>query len=183
MGPTHPLDDKKLLGSVRYVLRRNGIPAMYLADTVREIVVLTLDYLVGKEAPADPKEWTALACRIARNHAISELRKRKTREKYGDVGLTDQEDSIEPLPKDECRDPLDQRRLIGVLEEQFREGEMAADGEVILDSVAAGDSHEEIASELGITRAAVKKRLARMRETFAERVEKEGMSHLKREKG
>jgi hypothetical protein len=36
---------------------------------------------------------------------------------------------------------------------------------------------------LGIIRAAVKKRLARMRETFAERVEKEGMSHLKREKG
>ena len=60
---------------------------------------------------------------------------------------------------------------------------MATDGEVILDAVAAGESHEEIADELGITRAAVKKRLARMRETFDEAVEKEGMSHLKREKG
>jgi hypothetical protein len=59
---------------------------------------------------------------------------------------------------------------------------MAADGEVILDAVAAGESHEEIATELGITRAAVKKSPARMRETFAERVENEGMSHLKREK-
>ncbi len=55
--------------------------------------------------------------------------------------------------------------------------------EVILDAVAAGDSHEQIADELGITRAAVKLRLARMRETFAERVEKEGLSHRKREKG
>ncbi|HTQ41924.1 MAG TPA: hypothetical protein VMI75_04135 [Polyangiaceae bacterium] len=54
------------------------------------------------------------------------------------------------------RDPADQKRLIGILEEQLREGEMAADGEVILDAVAAGDSHEEIANELGISRAAVK---------------------------
>jgi DNA-directed RNA polymerase specialized sigma24 family protein len=184
MGPSHPLNEKKLLRSVRYVLRRNGIPAMYLDDTVREIVVLTLEYLVGKEAPADENEWTALACRIARNHAISELRKRKTREKkYGDCGLTDQEDEVEPLPNDDYRDPIDQKRLIGILEDQFREGEMAADGEVILDAVAAGESHEVIAEELGITRAAVKHRLTRMRETFAERLEKEGLSHLKREKG
>ena len=47
---------------------------------------------------------------------------------------------------------------------------------MILDAVAAGDNHE-------VTRAAVKQRLARMRETFAQRVENEGMSHLKREKG
>jgi DNA-directed RNA polymerase specialized sigma24 family protein len=60
---------------------------------------------------------------------------------------------------------------------------MAADGEVILDAVAAGESHVQIAGESGITRAALRKRLARLRETFAERVEKEGMSHLKREKG
>ncbi len=183
MGPTHPLNEKKLLRSVRYVLRRNGTPATYLDDTVREIVVLTLEYLVGKPAPTDLKEWTALACGIARNHAISELRKRKTRERDGDVGLTDQEDAIEPLPNDDYRDPLDQKRLIGVLEEQFREGEMPADGEVILDAVAAGESHQVIADELGITRDAVKMRFARMRETFAERVEKEGLSHLKREKG
>jgi RNA polymerase sigma factor (sigma-70 family) len=183
MAPAHPLSDKKLLRSVRYALRVNGIPVQYLDDTVSEIVVLTLEYLVGKEPPADLKEWTALACRIARNHAISELRKRKTRQKHGDVGLTDHEDAVEPLPNDDYRDPVDQKRLIGVLEEQFRDGEMAADGEVILDAVAAGESHEQIAGELGITRAAVKKRLARMRETFDERVEREGMSHLKREKG
>jgi predicted transcriptional regulator len=54
---------------------------------------------------------------------------------------------------------------------------------VILDAVAASDGHQEMADELGITHAAVKQRLARMRETFAERVEKEGMSHRKREKG
>jgi RNA polymerase sigma factor (sigma-70 family) len=183
MAPAHPLADKKLLSSVRYVLRRNGIPAFDLDDTVREIVVLTLEYLVGKELPADLKEWTALACRIARNHAISELRKTKTRQKDGDVGLTDQEDAIEPQPNDDYRDPVDQKRLIGILGEQFREGVMPADGEEILDAVAADMSHEEIADELGITRSAVKNRLARMRATFAERVEKEGMSHLKREKG
>ena len=154
-----------------------------LAETVREIVVLTLEYLVGSQPPADLEEWTALACRIARNHAISELRKRKTRQKYGDVGLTDQEDTIEPLPNDDYRDPVDQKRLIGILQDQFREGVMATDGEVILDAVAAGESHEEIARELGTTRTAVKKRLARMRETFADQVENEGMSHLKREKG
>jgi hypothetical protein len=38
---------------------------------------------------------------------------------------------------------VDQKRLIRILEEQFREGEMATDGEVILDAVAAGDSHQE----------------------------------------
>jgi DNA-directed RNA polymerase specialized sigma24 family protein len=86
-------------------------------------------------------------------------------------------------PNDDYRDPVDQKRLIRVLEDQFREGVMGTHGEVILDAMAAGESHEQIAGELGITRAAVKKRLARMRETFAQRVENEGMSHLKREKG
>ena len=60
---------------------------------------------------------------------------------------------------------------------------MATDGGVILGAAVVGEGHEQIADELGLTRAAVKKRFARMRETFAQRVENEGMSHLKREKG
>lgn len=48
---------------------------------------------------------------------------------------------------------------------------MAGDGEVILDAAGVGESREEMADELGITRGALEKRLAGMRETFAERVE------------
>lgn len=88
-----------------------------------------------------------------------------------------------PLPNDDSRDPVDQLRLIKALEEQSRERVMDADGEVTLDAVAAGESHQVMADELGVTRAAVKHRLTRMRDALADRVENEGMSHLRREKG
>jgi hypothetical protein len=39
--------------------------------------------------------------------------------------------------------------VIKILEEQFREGEMATDWEVILDAVAAGESREQIAVNWG----------------------------------
>lgn len=147
------------------------------------MVLKTLEALVGKELPADLKEWAAFAGTIARNYAIDRLRKRKRREKDGDAGLTDQEDMIEPLPNDDWRDPVDAKKLVGILEEQFRNGEMPDQGEEILDATAADMSQGEIAEELGITKSAVRNRLMRMRQTFAERVEEEGLSHLRRGKG
>lgn len=47
----------------------------------------------------------------------------------------------------------------------------------------ANESHEEIARELGITVTASEKRIAHMRDSFTHRVDEEGMSHPKREKG
>jgi hypothetical protein len=44
---------------------------------------------------------------------------------------------------------------------------MAKDGEVILGAVAAGESHEQLAANWGPRLTDVKKRLARMRDTFA----------------
>jgi RNA polymerase sigma factor (sigma-70 family) len=183
MAPAHPLNEPQVLRRVRYVLKRNGIPVQELDDAVGDLVLKTLESLVGKEPPADLKEWAALAGTIARNYAIDRVRKWKTREKCGDAGLTDEEDSIEPLPNDDWRDPVDAKRLVGILEEQFRAGEMPEQGEEILEATAADMSHEEIAEELGITKSAVRNRLMRMRQTFAEKVEEEGLSHLKRGKG
>lgn len=56
-------------------------------------------------------------------------------------------------------------------------------GEEILDATAFDVSQDEIAEEFGITKSAVRNRLMRMRQTFAEKVEEEGLSHLRREKG
>jgi DNA-directed RNA polymerase specialized sigma24 family protein len=117
---------------------------------------------------------------IARNYAIDQVRKRKKREKDGYAGLTDEEDSIEPLPNDDWRDPVDAKRLVGILEEQFRDGDMPEHGEHILEATTADASHDEIAEELGITKSAVRNRLMRMRQTFAERVEEKGLTHLRR---
>lgn len=183
MAATHPLNEAPVRRRVRYVLKRNGIPPHELDDAEGDVVLRSLEALVGKEPPADLKEWAAFAGTIARNYAIDQIRKKKTREKYGDAGLTDEEDIIEPLPNDDWRDPVDAKRLVGILEEQFRNGEMPEQGEEILDATAADMSQEEIAEELGITKSAVRNRLMRMRQTFAERVEEEGLSHLKRGKG
>lgn len=183
MAPSHPLNEPAVLRRERFVLRRNGIPPHELDDAVGDITLLILESLVGKEPPADLDEWAALAGTIARNYAIDRVRKKKTREKYGDAGLTDQEDSIEPLPNDDWRDPVDARRLVGILEGQFRSGEMPEHGEEILEATAADMTQKEIAEELGITESAVRNRMHRMRQTFARRVEEEGLSHLRRGKG
>jgi RNA polymerase sigma factor (sigma-70 family) len=183
MAPSHPLNEPPVRRRVRFVLRRNGIPPHELDDAAGDVTLLTLESLVGKEPPADLKEWAALAGTIARNYAIDQIRKKKTRWKNGDAGLTDQEDSVEPLPNDDWRDPIDAKRLVGILEDQFRSGEMPEHGEEILEATAAGVGQKEIAEELGITESAVRNRLHRMRQTFAGRVEEEGLSQLKRGKG
>jgi RNA polymerase sigma factor (sigma-70 family) len=184
MKPAHPLADARFLRYVRAVLRRRGIPAQYLDDAVGEVVVRTLQALVGREAPApgDEAQWRALAATVARNYAHNERKKRKAREELGDAGLVEDADAYELLPSDDWRDPVDARLLLGILQEQFDSGEMPEHGEHILQGVADDASHEEIAGELGISRSAVKNRLLRMRRKFEEKVDEMGLSHLRRGK-
>jgi RNA polymerase sigma factor (sigma-70 family) len=150
-----------------------------MEDAVGDVTLKTLESLVGREPPGDIAEWQALAAKIARDYAIDQQRKHRRRTALGHAGLTEDADSIEPLPNDDWRDPVDAARLVGILGEQFENGEMPEAGEEILDAVAYDMSHKEIASELGITESAVRNRLLRMRRTFAERVEERGLESLR----
>jgi RNA polymerase sigma factor (sigma-70 family) len=168
---THP----EVVGSIRGALCTYGFDRRDLDDGVQEVHVKALTaFRNGAEAPEDLPGMKAFCATIAKHHAIDVLRKEGARSR----DLVDGCDPDEHTPLDDgppLRDDLDARRQLAVLAELFREGRMPDGGAEILESIAAGCTHEEVALDLCITPDTVKCRMRRMRSKLRARMAKLGM--------
>jgi RNA polymerase sigma factor (sigma-70 family) len=165
---THP----EVVGSIRGALCAYGFDRRDLDDGVQEVHLKALRaFRKGAQPPEDLPGMKRFCAIIAKNHAIDVLRKSDARSS----DFVDGCDPDEHTPLDDgppLRDDVDARRQLAVLAELFREGRMPEDGLEILESVAAGRTHEEIAEGLGITPDTVE---GRMRSRFRARLVKLGM--------
>jgi DNA-directed RNA polymerase specialized sigma24 family protein len=175
----HPLLEPGLQRHLRRVLARRRIPPEWLDDEVDEVVVRTLEALPPGAPPADADEWQALATTVAVNYAADERKKARRRERLGNAGLCEDADGFEPLLDDTWRHWLDAKRLALVLADLFARGEMPGHGWAILEAVVCDEATKAIAEELELSNEAVRGRLKRMRKRFCERVEEQGLSHLR----
>jgi RNA polymerase sigma factor (sigma-70 family) len=172
----HPEVARAICGA----LHANGMPHEEMEDAMQDVLLkaLTAFREKGKPVPPNLREMKLYCAAIARNHAFSALRKAAKREKLGYVGTCDRDaDEYTPLEYggSEQRNPVDAGRQLEVAAQLFREGRMPEHGVEILEAVAGGWSHEEIAQELGVTADTVEGRLRMMRDRYRRRMAKLGM--------
>ncbi len=154
-----------------------GTPYKEVQDRMQDVFVKALtSFRKGGRVPPDLQEMRIFCATIAKNLAISTLRKDAKREKLGNAGPCDPEE-YGPLEYGAPvrRDPVDAGRQLEVAAQLFREGRMPDDGVDILEGVAAGCTHEEIAKELRITADTVEGRMRMMRERYRSRMAKLGL--------
>ena len=126
------------------ILRVNGMPAQDIEDGRQDVYVKVLVAIQDGAAPADLDEMAALCAKIAYRHAMSVLRKLTVR--AHDMVAGCEPDELAPLnARVEQRDAIDAGRQLEILARLFREGKLPPDGVDILEGVACGCSHEEIA--------------------------------------
>jgi DNA-directed RNA polymerase specialized sigma24 family protein len=172
--PRRPLlVDPVIVESIEGTLIRRGIPGEELEDAVAEVQRRAIEAAARGQAPTEIPTLRALCNRIARDYAIDETRRQQVRAKY-DVGLCEDPDAYMD-ERDDGRDPVDQRRLLGILREQIANGEMPEHAEAILMAEAEGVARRVVAEELGLSERTVEGRLLMMRGRFRARVEALGL--------
>jgi DNA-directed RNA polymerase specialized sigma24 family protein len=174
--PIRPLlNHPKVVRSIRSTLLKRGTPRHELRDAVAEVQRRALEAALRGKAPTELPRMRALCNRIARDYAIDETRKQQVREKY-DVGLCEDPDAhVNDQDGMDRRDPVDRRRLLGILHEQVLGGEMPEHAMAILEAEAEGVPHRVSARDLGLTERAVEGRLGVMRRRFRERLAELGI--------
>ncbi len=171
----HPETARAICGT----LFVNGMPEQELQDGLQDVYVraLTAFGKPGTRVPADLREMKAFCAAIAKKHAMATLRKESRRERLGHAGICE-EDADEHTPLEYGapvqRDPVDAARQLEVAAQLFREGRMPEQGVDILEGVAEGRTHEEIAQQLRITADTVEGRMRMMRDRYRSRMAKAG---------
>jgi DNA-directed RNA polymerase specialized sigma24 family protein len=162
-------------------LMAGGLPECDFEDALQDVYVKALASFREKQAakdariPRDLREMKGYCAAIARNHTTDTLRRAAQRERDF-VGLCEQPDEHGPLDDGaERRDPVDAGRQLEELVHLFREGRMPEHGVEILEGIASGCTHQEIAEELGITDRAVEGRLGTMIRAFRKRMAQLGL--------
>ncbi|MGH7297801.1 MAG: RNA polymerase sigma factor, partial [Polyangiaceae bacterium] len=163
---------------IKTTLRSFGVKKQDLEDGVAEVQTRTLEYLRGKPMPTEIEQWAALCVTVARSWRLDEKKKQKTDRKYCEGLCEDPDERTGIEAGGEGRETLDARRMLRELEQQFEAGEMPERGDEILDCVQAGMKFPEIAAELGLTAECVRMRLRRIRELFAARLGKLGITGM-----
>jgi RNA polymerase sigma factor (sigma-70 family) len=164
---THP-DNRRVIEGT---LLAQGTRRQDLQDAVQDVYVKALTSFQRSPAPPDLERMKAFCALIARNHAIDELRKADFRKR--DLVGTCDPDEYTPLEYGAAqRDPVDAGRQLEVLAQLFREGRMPEDGVEVLEGVASGCTHAQIAEDLGINVDLVMYRLRTMRKVFRARMVK-----------
>jgi hypothetical protein len=171
---THP----ELVDTIRGTLVNKGRRGSQLDDDLVEVQTRALEAARKRRMPAHLGEWKALCATIAARY-VADLRDEAMRWAKYDAGLCeDPDEHVMVIEHDRGRDPVDTKRLIGVLKAQFEAGDMPEQGEDILVGVADGLSQTEIAEETGLTERQVEYRLGKMRALFAARLAELGMLAL-----
>ncbi|HEY1697093.1 MAG TPA: hypothetical protein VGG39_33265 [Polyangiaceae bacterium] len=158
---------------VRRALVRFG-RRKFLSDDVPEVQTRALEAARIGPMPPDLPRWKALGRTIAKRFAIDERIKWEARRKY-DTGLCEEPDECGPIEVEHGRDPVDTKRYLAVLKDQFDAGEMPAMGGEILWGDAEDVPQEETAEETGLSERQVKQRLKQMRTRFGRRLDAIGL--------
>lgn len=180
--PTNPnalLAHPEVTRAIEGTLLQHGLARQELRDGVAQVQMRALGALQNKPRPADLGGWKALCCTIAERLVLKDRQREAKRSLYHD-GLSDEADDHAPIARSpgKERDPVDVARQRKALEGQFEAGDMPEHGDAILDAVAAGESYKDIAAELGLTEAQVRRRLVRMRKLFKGKLASLGMLAL-----
>ena len=185
--PTRFAPDKTMFQimaeSVRGALLRQGL-RKHLEDNVLEVQLRALEAARVGPMPPDLPHWRALGRTIAKNFAIDERRKWYVRKKY-DAGLCEEPDACGPVEIERGRDPVDAKRCLAVLKDQFDGGAMPEMGGEILWAAAEDVPQGETAEETGLSERQVKRRLRAMRQRFSKGLGEVGLRdgfHPAREK-
>jgi DNA-directed RNA polymerase specialized sigma24 family protein len=163
---------KEVVGAITGTLVRHGRRRL-LDDDVPEVQTRALEAARRGPMPRDVGEWKALAATIAERFALDEKEKAETRRKYA-PDLREYPGAFGTVPRERLWDPVDAKRYLAVLKDQFDRGEMPERGAEILWGVAEELSCEEIAEETGLTCSQVKGRIERMRRAFRRRLAEMG---------
>jgi DNA-directed RNA polymerase specialized sigma24 family protein len=180
MHPTarHPLVHPQVVDAIRATLRRHRMLRRDLDDGVAEVQTRALEYLRGKPEPGDVAGWAALCATIAAHWCLDEHERKKTARKY-DVGLcgdADERIGLDAPPP--ARELVDVKRMDAVMQEELASPDAPEHAADILDAVAVGTPHAEIAEELGISVKEVRARLIRLRRHLRARLVALGLAAL-----
>jgi DNA-directed RNA polymerase specialized sigma24 family protein len=157
-----------------WTLLRNGYSRQDVQDGLQDVYVKALESFQRKAPPDTLERMMALCAEIAKNHAIDELRKERTRKadlaakcKRKEYGWIERE----PV----SRDPVDAARQLEVLADLFRKGRMPEHGVDILHGVVLGRTFGQIAEACGISEELAKWRMREMKRIFRVRLAELGM--------
>ncbi len=172
----HLLNHPDVVRHVEGIFLRRGTARQDVADGVARVQLAALEAVDGRPMPADVGEWKAFCTVIAVRLRVSEKRQAKRRSRWNDglCELPDEQAPPEPAP-DERRDVVDARQELADVRAELEAEDMPGEAARILGGVVEGYTARQIGQELGLTPAAVKKRVVRIRA----RLEKTRMSRRK----
>jgi DNA-directed RNA polymerase specialized sigma24 family protein len=173
--PVQLLPHPKVARGICGALLANGFQPQDMEDGLHDVYVKALKAFRRAPPPPELGQVRALCRKIAREHAIDVLRRadKRRRDFAGPCADPDEHTPLEYGA--ERRDPVDAGRQLEVLAELFREGCMPEGGVDVLQGVASGATHREIAEDLGITEHLAKWRTRVMRKVFRMRMARLGM--------
>jgi len=170
------LADPEVTRAIRGALHSRGFPRDEIDDGVAEVQTRVLETLRVGPGPRDLPEWRALAGKVATDFAIDARRRVLMRRKYEDDLCEDPDAFMRPERR--LYDPIDATRLIDLGRVMHEAGELPALASEILEGRIDGLTDAEIAEELGLTEAVVRKRREVIRGRFAWGIAAAGMAEL-----
>jgi RNA polymerase sigma factor (sigma-70 family) len=177
MNPHQLLVHPEVARSTCAALMAKGIRKQDVQDALQEVYMRALRFFRVKPdaAPTELGNMQAFCARVARNHAVDQYRKAKTRKTDLEAHCDREEFGMVERQSVPRRDPIDAQRQLEVLADLFREGRMPEGGIEILERIASKCTLDEIGQDLGITLWAVRGRVDTMRKTFRQRMAKLGL--------
>jgi hypothetical protein len=170
------LADPEVTRAIRGALHARGVPREDLDDGVAEVQTRILETLRVGPGPKDLSEWRALAGKVAADFAIDTRRKLLMRRKYEDDLCEDPDAFVRPEQR--RYDPVDAKRLVAIFKNMRETGELPSLSGEILEGRIDGLTDAEIADEVGLTEAIVRKRREVIRGRFAWKLAALGMAEL-----
>lgn len=182
----HILNTKRVTGAIASALRSFGWRKEDLPEGIAEVQCRALEgeRQSGEPIPTDPGAAAKLCATIAINWCI-DLERRRDNLKDHDEGLCEEPDEHGPLgPPGRGLsgtgrwDPIDMKRMIDQVRAQIAAGDLPEHAERIIVGIAAGETHEEIGEELGITAGTVAHRLEEIRKRYRKKLKTAGLLAL-----
>lgn len=151
------LNHPDVIKTIRFELLRGGYPKEEVEDGVRDVVTSVFEYLQKEgEAIETPDRMKAIVRTPSYQRGVDALRAKSKRARVV-AGPTDLADTHE-APASSHDDRIDMRRALEKIDENKQEHE-----DVLLKGLAVGVSQKEMAAELNVSHAQLRKETVSMR--------------------